>query len=29
MLHIKGLTEDEKTIILEGCLMNFYAAKLK
>ncbi|MCQ2561336.1 MAG: hydratase [Clostridia bacterium] len=29
MLHIKGLTEDEKTIILEGCLMNYYAAKLK
>ncbi|MCR4805659.1 MAG: hydratase [Clostridia bacterium] len=29
MLHIKGLTEDEKTIIMEGCLMNFYAAKLK
>ena len=29
LLHIKGLTEDEKTIILEGCLMNFYAAKLK
>ena len=29
MLHIKGLTEDEKEIILEGCLMNYYAAKLK
>ena len=26
-LFIKGLTEDEKTIILEGCLMNYYAAK--
>ncbi len=25
-LYIKGLTEDEKTIILEGCLMNYYAA---
>ncbi|NCB41607.1 MAG: hydratase [Clostridia bacterium] len=26
-LYIKGLTEDEKTIVLEGCLMNYYAAK--
>lgn len=26
-LYIKGLTDDEKTIILEGCLMNYYAAK--
>lgn len=26
MLSVKGLTEDEKTIILEGCLMNYYAA---
>ena len=25
MLHVKGLTQDEKTIILEGCLMNYYA----
>lgn len=25
MLHVKGLTPDEKTIILEGCLMNYYA----
>ena len=25
-LHLGGLTEDEKTIILEGCLMNYYAA---
>ena len=25
-LYVKGLTEDEKTIILEGCLMNYYAA---
>ena len=25
-LHVKGLTEDEKTILLEGCLMNYYAA---
>ena len=27
MLHIKGLTEDEKEIILDGCLMNYYAAR--
>ncbi len=25
-LHLAGLTEDEKEIILEGCLMNYYAA---
>lgn len=25
MLHINGLTEDEKQIILDGCLMNYYA----
>ncbi len=25
-LTVNGLTEDEKTIILEGCLMNYYAA---
>jgi aconitate hydratase len=25
-LYVKGLTEDEKTILLEGCLMNYYAA---
>ena len=29
MLHVKGLTDDEKTIILEGCLMNYYAAMNK
>ncbi len=28
-LCIKGLTEDEKKIILAGCLMNFYAAENK
>ncbi len=28
-LYVKGLTEDEKTIILEGCLMNYYAAQNK
>ena len=28
-LYVKGLTEEEKTIILEGCLMNFYKAQLK
>ena len=26
-LYVKGLTEDEKTIILEGCLMNYYKSK--
>ena len=28
-LYVKGLTNDEKTIILEGCLINYYAAGLK
>lgn len=28
LLYVKGLTADEKTIILEGCLMNYYAAQL-
>ena len=27
MLHIKGLTEDERAILLDGCLMNYYAAR--
>ena len=27
-LYVKGLNEDEKDIILKGCLMNYYAAKL-
>ena len=27
MLHVRGLTEDEKEILLRGCLMNYYAAK--
>lgn len=27
LLHIKGLTQDEKEIILSGCLMNYYAAR--
>ncbi len=27
-LYVKGLTEDEKDIILKGCLMNYYASKL-
>ncbi len=26
MLHLSGLTEDEKEIILDGCLMNYYAS---
>jgi len=25
LLHVKGLTDDEKTILLTGCLMNYYA----
>ena len=25
MLHVRGLTADEKEIILDGCLMNYYA----
>ena len=28
-LYVKGLTDDEKKIILEGCLMNYYAAQNK
>ncbi|MEG1918280.1 MAG: hydratase [Oscillospiraceae bacterium] len=28
-VSVKGLTADEKTILLEGCLMNYYAAQLK
>ncbi len=27
MLHVRGLTPDEKEILLRGCLMNYYAAK--
>ncbi len=26
LLHLSGLTEDEKEIILDGCLMNYYAS---
>ncbi len=26
-LYVKGLTPDEKTIILEGCLINYYASQ--
>ena len=26
-LYVKGLTDDEKEIILDGCLMNYYAAR--
>jgi|GEM_PF-2854218 len=25
-LYIKGLSDDEKEILLDGCLMNYYAA---
>ncbi len=28
-LYVKNLTADEKSIILEGCLMNYYASKKK
>lgn len=28
-LYVKGLTNEEKTIILEGCLMNYYKAQMK
>jgi aconitate hydratase len=28
-LHLAGLTPDEKEIILEGCLMNYYAAHME
>ena len=27
LLHVRGLTEDEKAILLDGCLMNYYAAR--
>ena len=27
-LHVRGLTEDEKQIILDGCLMNYYAKRV-
>ena len=29
LLHVKGLTDDEKEIILDGCLMNYYAKRTK
>ena len=25
LLHLRGLTDDEKAILLDGCLMNYYA----
>ena len=28
-LYVKGLTDNEKEIILRGCLMNYYAAQNK
>ena len=28
MLHLKGLTDDEREIILDGCLMNYYAKRV-
>ena len=27
-LYLKGLTSDEKEIILDGCLMNYYAKRM-
>ena len=27
-LHLAGLTPDEKEIILDGCLMNYYAKRM-
>ena len=29
MLHVRNLTADEKEILLDGCLMNYYAKRLK
>ncbi len=29
LLHIRGLTEQEREIILDGCLMNYYAKRAK
>ncbi|SFP42940.1 aconitate hydratase [Oscillibacter sp. PC13] len=29
LLHVRGLTDDEKEIILDGCLMNYYAKRVK
>ena len=29
MLYVKGLTPDEKEIILDGCLINYYAAQME
>ena len=27
MLHVRGLTDDEREILLDGCLMNYYAKR--
>ncbi len=27
LLHVRGLTADEKEILLDGCLMNYYAKR--
>ena len=29
LLHVKGLTDNEKEILLSGCLMNYYAARMQ
>ena len=28
LLHVRGLTAEEKEIILDGCLMNYYAKRM-
>ena len=28
LLHVKGLTDDEREILLDGCLMNYYAKRM-
>ena len=28
LLHVRGLTADEKEILLDGCLMNYYAKRI-
>ena len=27
VLHVRGLTDDEREILLDGCLMNYYAKR--
>ena len=28
LLHVRGLTAEEKEILLDGCLMNYYARRV-